>query len=199
MRFWGWTLFGGLILTYLVLAVVSPYMVRFNTSFRNVIARTRPIHLRPLMIMTHRYNDVLSLSLQIIVLALLIGYVWNDWRRAMIVTTAMFVQTTAVTATKQLAAVTRPPQEITHVIMRSGSYPSGHSAASMTFALLVPAVLAPYLAPAIIGLLATYLFLMALLTAYGRLFLDVHWLTDILGAWLISAAVYVLSRLLFRL
>lgn len=199
MRFWEWTLFGGLILTYLVLAVISPYMVRFNTSFRNIITRTRSIHLRPLMILTHRYNDVLSLSLQVIALALLIGYVWRDWRRAMIVTTAMFVQTTAVTATKQLAAVTRPPQEITHVIMRSGSYPSGHSAASMTFALLVPAVLAPYLPPFIIVLLTIYLFAMALLTAYGRLFLDVHWLTDILGAWLISAATYLLSRLLFRL
>ncbi len=182
------------LLLYLVLARFNGRLEAINLRFRRLIEQTRPMKLRPLMILTHRYNDVLSLSLQLIVLSLIIGLVWHDWRRAMVLTSAMFIQTTAVTATKQLAAVVRPPQDHTHVIMRSGSYPSGHTAASMTLALLAPVILTPFLPPLLMTALTVYLLVVALLTAYGRLFLDVHWLTDIVGGWLISAATFLLAR-----
>lgn len=179
---------------YLVLARFNERLEPLNLRMRHLIEDTRPMKLRPLMILTHRYNDVLSLSLQLIGISLVIGLVWHDWRRAMVLTSAMFIQTTAVSATKQLAAVTRPPQDHSHVVMRSGSYPSGHTAASMTFALLTPVVLTPYLSPMLLIGLSVYLFFVALLTAYGRLFLDVHWLTDILGGWLISVVTFLLAR-----
>lgn len=193
-----WIIFGTLIFFYLALAVINPFLLPVNMRFRQLVMVTRPMPLRPLMILTHRYNDVLSLSLQLIGLALLVGWIWNDWRRAMVLTTAMFIQTTAVTATKQLAAVTRPPQDIAHVKMRSGSYPSGHSAASLSFALLVPLILAPFLPPPATVLITVYLFLVALITAYGRLFLDVHWFSDIIGAWLLAPATYLLARAFLR-
>jgi undecaprenyl-diphosphatase len=183
-----------LLLLYLLLARFNSQLEPFNLKVRRFIERTRPMRLRPMMILTHRYNDVLSLSLQLIGLALLIGLFWHDWKRSMVLTTAMFIQTTAVTATKQLAAVNRPPQDHTHVIMRSGSYPSGHTAASLTFAILTPAVLAPFLAPAIVTAIMIYLLIVAFMTAYGRLFLDVHWITDIIGGWLISAVTLLLVK-----
>lgn len=194
MYFREWVVFAVLLFVYLLLAVLNPFLLRPNIFIRQFILMSRPLHLRPLMVITHRYNDVLSLSLQLILLSLLMGFLWDDWRRAMILTSAMFIQTTAVTATKQLAAATRPPQDIAHVKMRSGSYPSGHSAASMTFALLVPTMLAPYLPAAAIIAIACYLFFVAFLTAYGRLFLDVHWISDIIGAWLISPATWLIAR-----
>lgn len=189
-----WVMFGTLIGLFLVLALINPFLLRLNLLIRRFIMLTRPMSLRPLMILTHRYNDVLALSLQLIGIGLLIGLRWGDWRRTMVLTSAMFIQTTAITATKQLAAVTRPPQDISHVKMRSGSYPSGHSAASLTFALLVPLVLSPYLPAAAIVIITIYLILVALITAYGRLFLDVHWFSDIMGAWLLSPATYLLAR-----
>jgi undecaprenyl-diphosphatase len=189
-----WIIFGVLITVYLLLAVLNPFLLRLNIFIRQYILLTRPIKLRPLMVITHRYNDVLSLSLQLIALALIMGFHWHDWRRSMILTSAMFIQTTAVTVTKQLAAATRPPQDIAHVKMRSGSYPSGHSAASLTFALLVPTVLAPYLSTAVIVPITIYLLSVAFITAYGRLFLDVHWISDIVGAWLISPATWLIAR-----
>ncbi|NLW12860.1 MAG: phosphatase PAP2 family protein [Clostridiaceae bacterium] len=194
MIFSEWVVFGILLFMYLLLAVLNPFLLRLNIFIRQFILLTRPLQLRPLMVITHRYNDVLSLSLQLILLSLLMGFYWDDWRRAMVLTSAMFIQTTAVTATKQLAAATRPPQDIAHVKMRSGSYPSGHSAASMTFALLVPTMLAPYLPTAAIIAITCYLFFVAIVTAYGRLFLDVHWLSDIIGAWLISPATWLIAR-----
>lgn len=187
-----------LIVFYLGLAIVNSRLEPLNRRFRLLIERSRPMQLRPLMIITHKYNDVVSLSVQVIALTLFIGYFWHDWRRAMVLTSAMFVQTTAVTLTKQLAAVNRPPQDHSHVIMKSGSYPSGHTAASMTFALLAPLVLQPYLPPVWLMALAIYLMFVALITAYGRLFLDVHWLTDIVGAWLISSITFVLGRIFLQ-
>ncbi|MDD2533089.1 MAG: phosphatase PAP2 family protein [Eubacteriales bacterium] len=186
---------GILIAVYIGLAIINTYLEPLNRRFRMLIEHSRSMKLRPLMILTHKYNDVVSLSMQVLLLSLFIGLFWNDWRRAMVLTSAMFVQTTAVTATKQLAAVNRPPQDHSHVIMKTGSYPSGHTAASMTFALLAPMVLQPYLPPIVLGILAIYLMSVALLTAYGRLFLDVHWLSDIVGAWLVSAMTFVLGRI----
>jgi membrane-associated phospholipid phosphatase len=188
-------LLGILIVAYITLAVVNSRLEPLNIRFRQLIERTRWMKLRPLMIVTHKYNDVVSLSLQVLIVSLFIGQYWHDWRRAMVLTSAMFIQTTAVTATKQLAAVNRPPQDHSHVIMKTGSYPSGHTAASMTFALLAPLVLAPFLPPVVIWLVAVYLIGVAVITAYGRLFLDVHWLTDIVGAWLISTITFLFGRI----
>lgn len=184
-----------MVVLYVALALVNDRLEPVNRHFRNFIERTRFMRLRPLMIVTHKYNDVVSLSLQVLIMSLFIGFYWHDWRRAMILTSAMFLQTTIVTATKQLAAVNRPPQDHSHVVMKSGSYPSGHTAASMTFALLAPQVLSPHLPPLIASAIGAYLLGVALITAYGRLFLDVHWLTDIVGAWLISGITLVFGRL----
>jgi membrane-associated phospholipid phosphatase len=185
---------GFLSVLYLGLALVNTRLEPLNRRFRQFIERTRCMKLRPLMIVTHRYNDVVSLSVQVFAVALMIGFYWHSWFRAMVLMTAMFVQTTVVTATKQLAAVNRPPQDHSHVIMKTGSYPSGHTAASMTFALLAPLVMRPFLPMPFLAVLAVYLLGVAVITAYGRLYLDVHWLTDIVGAWLISAITFVFSR-----
>ena len=180
---------------FVVLAVINPYFGSVNMMIRHYIAENRNLRWRALMILTHRYNDVLSLSVQTMVLAMLIAYVWNDLRRAMILMSAMFIQTTVVGLSKRLSSIARPPQLLTHVIMKSSSYPSGHSAASMTFAFLVPIILWPFLPVALTLIITAYLFLVALLTAYGRLYLDVHWLSDIVGGWLLSAMTILMSRM----
>jgi len=180
---------------FVLLGFISPLLAPLNLLVRSFVDSSRNMKLRPLMILTHRYNDVLSLSVQLIILALVLGLIWDDWRRAMVLLSAMFIQTTIVSVSKRMTSIDRPPQLISHVVMTSGSYPSGHSAASLTFALLVPTVLMPYLPLALLIILATYLVCVALLTAYGRLYLDVHWLTDIIGGWSLAGATYLLSRL----
>jgi undecaprenyl-diphosphatase len=148
------------------------------------------------MVLTHHFSDVLALSAQLIVLGLLIGFVFHDWYRATVLTASIFFQTTVVGIAKRLTSVDRPPQVAAHVFMTSGSYPSGHSSISLSFALLVPVVLRPYLPEPVLLAIGAYLLVVALLTAYGRLYLDVHWLTDIFGGWFLAVATYLLSRML---
>lgn len=179
---------------FIALPLLSRPLAPLNIFVRRLVDTRRNMRLRPLMIITHRYNDVLSFSVQLIILAFVLGIGLRDWRRAMVVLAAMFVQTTVVSFFKRLTSIDRPPQMISHVIMTSGSYPSGHSAASMTFALLVPTVLLPYISLPVLILLTTYLIIVALLTAFGRLYLDVHWLTDILGGWSLSVVIFLLSQ-----
>jgi undecaprenyl-diphosphatase len=179
---------------FLILAFLNPIMDPINTRVRRWVNHTRNPALRPLMILTHKYNDVLSLSVQLIVLTTTVGLIFSSWARAMILMSAMFIQATVVSVCKRLSSVDRPPQIAAHVFMYTGSYPSGHSAASMSFALLVPTVIKPYVPMPVTMAIAFYLFLVALLTAYGRLYLDVHWLSDILGGWFLSMAVYLFSQ-----
>ncbi len=143
------------------------------------------------MIFTHRWNDAPMLSLQVLLISLAVGLTTREWIRPFLLSSAMFWQTTIVSVTKKISAVSRPPQDLTHRIMKSGSYPSGHTAAAATFALLVPSVLEPYLSLPTVILITVYLTVNALVTAYGRLYLDVHWLSDIVGGWLLSLATQV--------
>jgi membrane-associated phospholipid phosphatase len=180
-----------LLFLFLLLALINPLLSGFNKVVRRAVNRTRDLRMRPLIVLTHQWNDGPLLSLQVILIALFLGLASDDWRRPMVLSSAMFLQTTLVGVAKKLTAVTRPPQRHAHRVMKSGSYPSGHTAAALTFALLVPPILSPYLAPVSLVVISAILAFNAVLTAYGRLYLDVHWLTDILGAALLSLATRV--------
>lgn len=183
-----------LLAVFTSLAVFHTLLEPLNLRFRSLVGRGRDLRLRPLMILSHRYTDILSLSVQLLLLAILIGLFWRDWRRATVLTAAMFTQLFIIGIIKKLTSVNRPPQIFSPVFLNSGSYPSGHSSASMTFALMIPTILIPYVPLVLIVAVSAYLAVVALITAYGRLFLDVHWLTDIIGGWMLSGATYLLCR-----
>jgi undecaprenyl-diphosphatase len=179
---------------FLLLAIFNPLLEPLNQRVRRLVERKRLMKLRPLMILSHRYNDVLSVSVQLLLFAVVVGLCWQDWRRATILPLAIFIQISIIIIIKRLTSVDRPPQDLAHVFMNSGSFPSGHSSASLTFALMVPSILSPYVPVIMIVILTAYLSAVALITAYGRLFLNVHWLTDIIGGWLLSGATCMLCR-----
>lgn len=183
------------LLGFLVLGLASPVFTRINKQVRAMVGLKRNMAAMPLFLFTHKYSDLVSMTLQVIVLATILGLIWQDWTRALVLTAAMFSQTVATSITKRLTDRARPPKKKGGVDMASASYPSGHSASSMTFALVVPLILTPYLQPVFLFLISGYLFAVALLTAYGRLYLDVHWLTDVLGGWLLAGSVMHLCRL----
>ncbi len=182
-----------LMAVYIVLAVVYKRLGRLNSAARRAVHRLRRPWMRRFFILTHKLYDVPLASVQVALVGLLLGFAWNDWRAATALLAALFLQTAVVSATKGLSGRVRPPHDTAHVIMQSGSYPSGHSAGSMTFAILAPVLVLPYVPGAFAAGLAAYLLTMALLTAAGRLYLDMHWFTDLVGGWILSSVTVMFT------
>jgi undecaprenyl-diphosphatase len=121
---------------------------------------------------------------------MILGLIWKDWKSGLFIMASLAIQTSVVTITKRIAVRARPPHLTAHKLMTSGSYPSGHSASTMTMALLVPAMLMPYLPFWAVILVVVYFLTNAIVTAYGRLYLDMHWATDIIGGWVLSVITF---------
>jgi undecaprenyl-diphosphatase len=90
---------------------------------------------------------------------------------------------------KRVVGRPRPPAEFRLVTETNASFPSGHALASMAILGVFTVLLVAAIRPPIgrIAVAATALLLIALIGA-SRLYLGVHWATDVLGGWLTGAA-----------
>ena len=181
---------------FILLDIFYMQLEKFNLAVRHLVNRTRISEIKKFMVFTHKYNDFIPASTQIVVFSMLLGFVWKDWARGLFLASGIAVQTTIVTITKSIVVRARPPHRTAHKIMTSGSYPSGHSAATMTMALLVPAFLLIYAPVWLCAVIFVYLLVNAIVTAYGRLYLDMHWATDIIGGWILSAITFLVVNYL---
>jgi membrane-associated phospholipid phosphatase len=107
-------------------------------------------------------------------------------REAAFLLIAMAAELLINLALKSAFARARPPAAEALVHAGGYAFPSGHSMASATFALALAVIAWPtrWRAPAAL-LAATF----ALLMGASRIYLGVHWLTDVLAAWAMAVAV----------
>ncbi len=171
---------------YIALDIFYLRLKRFNYGIRHIVNRTRNIRIRRFMVLSHQLNDLMPASIQIIAAAMILGFVWKDWKSGVFLISSLMLQMAVVTFTKQVAIRARPPHLTAHKIMTSGSYPSGHSASTMGMAFMVTAFILPYLPFWAVALIFVLLYANAIITAYGRLYLDMHWATDIIGGWVLA-------------
>ena len=89
----------------------------------------------------------------------------------------------------------RPPLAEALVHARGYAFPSGHSMASMTLALALIVVAWPtrWRRP-VTALMLTF----AVLMGMSRIYLGAHWLTDVLAAWAMSAAIVTTAYLVIE-
>jgi len=186
-------------IAFILLDIFYMELEKFNLFIRHLVNKTRVVEIKKFMVFTHKYNDFIPASTQIVVFSMILGFLWRDWARGLFLASGIAVQTTIVTITKSIVVRARPPHMGAHKIMTSGSYPSGHSAATMSMALLVPAFLSIYAPIWICVAVFAYLFTNAIVTAYGRLYLDMHWATDILGGWILSGITFLVVNYLVSL
>lgn len=107
-----------------------------------------------------------------------------------------------VAVSKPIVGRVRPPVELRLVTETNASFPSGHALASVAILGVLAVVLVPVLVPAgsrlrtgVIAVLAVF----ALLIGLSRLYLGVHWSTDVAGGWLIGAGWLLICLTVRRL
>jgi membrane-associated phospholipid phosphatase/phosphoglycolate phosphatase-like HAD superfamily hydrolase len=119
---------------------------------------------------------------------------WRARRReAVFLLIVMAVSPLLNQALKLLFERVRPPAESAVLSVNGYAFPSGHAMSSATFALALAVIAWPtrWRWPAA-GLAATF----ALLMGASRVYLGVHWLTDVLAGWTLAVALVAATYLL---
>ena len=133
------------------------------------------------------------LVLTVAAVAVIAALAWRARRReAVFLLLVMTMSTLLNPALKHLFERVRPPVESAVVSVNGYAFPSGHAMSSATFALALAVIAWPtrWRWPAA-GLAATF----ALLMGLSRVYLGVHWLTDVLAGWVLAVAVVTATHL----
>ncbi|MEN8906509.1 MAG: phosphatase PAP2 family protein [Clostridiales bacterium] len=111
----------------------------------------------------------------------------------------MLLQKPIIEFFKNIYQSPRPPQEFFGVYeINSYSYPSGHAMVSMTITLFVIYFVFTTLKTGIKYLFSIIYLILAILSAYCRLYLDVHWFIDIIGGWFLVFSICPISIFLYK-
>lgn len=111
------------------------------------------------------------------------------WSEFAVLITAAIVLAVGVPALKE--AIARPRPEGGLVAVSSYSFPSGHAAnaAWYVFLALLALYLAPLKHPRLLLAAAT---IFCLLIGFSRIYLGVHYLSDVIGGWALALAAFTL-------
>ncbi|WP_306359315.1 phosphatase PAP2 family protein [Nocardia sp. CC227C] len=136
-----------------------------------------------------------TLTMAVLATAVCVGFAWRRWwESAALVGIAALGAAVLVAVGKRLVGRERPPLDGRLATESSLSYPSGHSLGSFVVIGVVVVALLPHLRgrvrPALPALAV------ALVPAIGlsRVYLGVHWPTDVLAGWTLGALWLVLCR-----
>ncbi len=143
----------------------------------------KSIYLRKVLHATHHTGGVRMMSIQVLFWSIVL-VLYGAERTAITLVLVMLIQALIVSALKLMYGFERPKAGIE--LMRSKSYPSGHSAAALTFAVLISVSVGRFLPPALGAIVTGFYALNFVLTAYARVALDVHWVSDVIGGLLFS-------------
>ncbi len=140
-------------------------------------------------------STMLILSL-IVVLFLL----WRGWRdEAKIYLVGMFSSAILFSGIKELIGRSRPSSYIGDYFQHGYSFPSGHATMSMTFALLLFFILYPRSSTTYRYALVAFVLLFSLSISLSRLYLGVHYLSDVLGGLSLAVgSVFLIYRIFNR-
>ncbi|MBF6214922.1 phosphatase PAP2 family protein [Nocardia puris] len=132
-------------------------------------------------------GSTLAMTIVVIVTCGVLLY-WRDQLGAVLVATAGIGAGLIVTIGKRVIGRERPPVAERLAVESSLSYPSGHSAGSFAVIGIVAIVLIPLLSRAAARIAAAVLAaLFVFSVGLSRVYLGMHWLTDVLAGWSVAA------------
>lgn len=126
------------------------------------------------------------------------------WRRlgspwpALLIVATPAVAAAVSTCTKLLVGARRPPAGLQLVTETDPSFPSGHVTATVALLATLTAVVGHHAGRAARVALIASAVLAATAVGLTRLYLGVHWATDVLGGVLLGAAAALIAHILYR-
>lgn len=172
---------GFLLLAFVCIALSYNFLRPLNTAMRSFVGA----HLyRPLYYVAkflHYFFETGLGTLQTVFWGAVILFLYKSRSGALLLVSAMLVQSIFVGILKVVIGVQRPPQEYFGVFYHTFSYPSGHACTAMTITIMLAWIIHYKLRHKEGRIIAAVYAVVALATAYSRMYLDVHWLLDIIG------------------
>lgn len=173
-------------------------LTNFQQSVFNFVSRLRNPHLNTFMlILTKTANPlptiVLTLTLTLILL-------FKHQKKEALFSFLLILLTAGTnTLLKHLYLRQRPI--VGSLIHETGfSFPSGHSMISLALALLLSYLSFHFLSRKLIAyLLSAFLLAYTFLIGFSRVYINVHYVGDVLGGWLASIVVFSILLCLFNL
>lgn len=170
-------------------------LFRLNEPTFHVLMNLRYPSLHALFVVVTFFGSK-SVWLSTIVLMSLFFLLSKDWRRLFFFLISAFVVVSAVYFFKSVIIESRPVGLM--YFIKSNSFPSGHT----TVAAVVYGLLALWATETMStawrgvsrGIVLTFIFLIGL----SRLYLGVHWLSDVLGGFCLAAGIFLMMGLLIR-
>ncbi|PXX65336.1 undecaprenyl-diphosphatase [Nocardia tenerifensis] len=155
--------------------------------------------LTPLAILVSNLGGTVAMT--IVATLSVIVFAWRGYRReAVLVTVVGLGSWVLVDGGKNLIGRARPPIAEHIVVKTNYAYPSGHSLGSMAVIGILAVLLIPRLRrPAMrwIAAIAAAIFVAAV--GLSRIYLGVHWPTDVLGGWSLGALLVLVCVAGYRL
>lgn len=128
----------------------------------------------------------------LLILAAVVARRARRWRPLLIAAAAVMVVGVSVGAGKLLLGRGRPGEEVRAVHVGGSSFPSGHTTTAVVLSGVAAWLIGQHAGRVVRRLGQGLAVMWALLIGMDRLYLDVHWLTDVLAGWALGTALLCL-------
>ena len=171
------------------------YLTEIDTWINQQVSTLHtPILTKVIIFITNINGVVGNILIGIIAIIFLTYKKWYDARRFYLF--SLLGSLILFAALKQLVARLRPHSELIDVI--NYSFPSGHTTLSMTTALLVYFIFVPRSTSMFVkNILLTVCIIWPLFIAFTRVYLNVHWMSDVLAGLALGLFWVTFVKLIF--
>jgi undecaprenyl-diphosphatase len=171
-------------------------MYFFDSFIQNYISLIRTAHLTEYM---YLLTVLFDFSLHVILMSLCVGllvYLVRNLSYAVLFLFSLTFGAISVYTLKQIFNVSRPTDIILSVVGKS--FPSGHTTIAVIFFIMLMYIFDDYLKPIWRVIFNAFCILSILLVAFSRVYLGVHWVSDILGGIILGSIISYLSVTFFK-